>query len=108
MISEFVANCEKRIEKFAEEKGLNLSTKKEYKESEEETGLLYSVNNFKIELKNDQITMFGKYNSRFYEMQDYDNFDELVDAFLPDLLIFYNNPHMVKHPLKRLFKKTIK
>ena len=94
-----------KIDSYLAEQNLQASNKRKFKETSEIFGTVYKFSHFGIEVIKDQVTIFGKYNSEFFDIEAYESADKLLEELLPRILEFYQNPVLTKHPIIRYFSK---
>ena len=108
MENEFLDYCVTKIDEYLSNNNIQATTKRKFKETSTIHGIVYKFSHFGVEVVKDQVTIFGKYKSQFFDAESYENTDQLLDELLPTIKEFYNNPVLTKHPLIRFFSKLKK
>lgn len=94
-----------KIDAFLTENNIPPITRRKFKETEKIHGIVFKFSHFGVEVVKDQVTIFGKYISKFYDVESYENNDKLLEALLPRIQEFHLNPVLTKHPFIRFFHR---
>jgi len=103
--NEFLDYCVAKIDEYFSSNNIQATTKRKFKETSSIHGIVYKFPHFGVEVVKDQVTIFGKYKSQFFDSENYENTDQLLEELLPTIQEFYKNPTLTKHPLIRFFSK---
>jgi len=105
METEFVDYCVEKIDEYLAQQNIEPLVKRKFKETAKIHGIVYKFPHFGIEVVHNEITLFGKYKSQYFDAELFETTDKLVEDLLPAILYFYQNPAITKHPLIRFFHR---
>lgn len=103
--NQFLDYCIEKIDTYLAEQNIPPTIKRKFKETSKIHGTVYKFSHFGVEVSTNQVTIFGKYVSEFFDIEYYENKDKLLEALLPRINEFHQNPVLTKHPFIRFFSK---
>jgi len=105
---EFENFCVTKIDEYLSEQGIKPKVKRKYRETSTISGTIYKFPHFGVEISEDQVLIFGRYKSQYFDAENYASTEKLTDELLPTIIKYYNNPIMTRHPIIRFFCRSPK
>ncbi|MDH3327459.1 MAG: hypothetical protein OEM38_12190 [Gammaproteobacteria bacterium] len=101
----FVDECTQQVELFLQEQNTKPESKKRFPVDGGSFGYVYQLGHFGVEITVHQFIIFSKYNSRYIDMVDYKNVEELMGYVLPIIQEYIDDPAITKHIFIRQLDK---